>query len=91
MAYGIGCMESISAHSELVWSREGWMITEQRYKYKVFSCYYGEGVHGKCFWFRIFGYGLYFKHPCGALTFSERYGYTHYKVFFGIKVRALKP
>ena len=57
----------------------------------MFTYDYGEGVYGKCLWFRVFGYGLHFKKHDGTLLFSERYRYTPYKVFFGVKVRVLRP
>ena len=60
-------------------------------KYKFFSCSYGDEVADKCFWFRFFGYGLHFKHRDARLLFSERYGYATGKVFFGVRVRVLKP
>jgi len=58
---------------------------------KLFTYDYGDGVYGKCFWFRVCGYGLHFKKHDGMRLFSERYGYDRYFVFFGIKVRTLKP
>ncbi len=60
-------------------------------KNKILSWDYGDGVYGKCFWFRFFGYGLHFKKHDGALFFSERYGYSRYFIFFGIKIKTLKP
>jgi hypothetical protein len=61
-------------------------------KCKFFSYGYGFGVYGKCFWFRLYGYGLHFKkYNKNNLLFSERNGYTPYVVFFGIKVKILKP
>jgi len=60
-------------------------------KYKPFSCDYGEGIEGKCFWFRFFGYGLHFKRHDAGLLFSEREGHAASKVVFRIRVSALKP
>ena len=64
-------------------------MVEQSHRF--FSCAYGEGLNGKCFWFRVFGYGLHFKRHDSELLFSERYGYTPSAVIFGIRVKALKP
>lgn len=58
---------------------------------KVFSFDCGEGVYGKCFWFRVFGYGLHFKKNNARLLFSEGYEPSRYSVFFGIRVRLLRP
>jgi len=52
---------------------------------------YGDGVYGKCFWFRIFGYGLHIKKHDADMLFSERYGYERYYVLFGLRARILKP
>ena len=60
-------------------------------KHKAFSYAYGDGLSGKCFWFRFFGYGLHFKHHDDDLLFSERYGYSRYYVIFGIRVKILTP
>jgi hypothetical protein len=58
---------------------------------KIFSYDYGDGVSGKCLWFRFFGYGFHFKNHDGTLMFSERYGYTPFLVVFGVTIKLLKP
>ena len=63
----------------------------QRKKQQIFCWAYGDGVYGKCLWFRVYGYGLHFKIHNSRLTFSERYGYVKYKVLFGIRIQALRP
>lgn len=68
-------------------------------KYKYFMWDYGNGIMGKCLWFRLCGYGLHFKKYNGMILFSERYGdtdirlygYTAYKIFFRVKIKVLKP
>jgi hypothetical protein len=57
----------------------------------MFCSAYGDGVYGKCLWFRVYGYGLHFKIHNSRLTFSERYGYAKYTVLLGIRMRALRP
>ena len=58
---------------------------------KIFCWCYGDGVYGKCLWFRIFGYGLHFKKHDARMLFSERYGYARYYAFCGVRIRLLKP
>jgi len=67
------------------------MVMTMERNYKFFMWDYGDGVMGKCLWFRFCGYGLHFKKHNGAFLFSERYSHPTYKIFFGIKVKALKP
>ena len=67
--------------------RLGARMTSQR-----FLCWstFRNQAHGWGFWFRIFGYGLYFANklkPC----FSERMGITPYWIIFGVKIAPLKP
>lgn len=42
------------------------------------------------FWFRVFGYGLYFEWS-GELTFSERMQLTNYLRLGKYVIRTLKP
>jgi hypothetical protein len=58
---------------------------------KFFTWDYGNGINGKCLWFRIYGHGLHFKKHDGMFIFSERYGYTPYVILFGVKIKTLKP
>jgi hypothetical protein len=67
----------------------GYWIMKRKYKFFEFD--YGDGVMGKCLWFRIYGYGVHFKKHDGKILFSERYGYMRYFIFWGIKVKFLKP
>ena len=56
---------------------------------KMIAWDYGDGVYGKCFWIRIFGYGLHVKKHNSSMLASERYGFTPYRVIFGFKFKYL--
>ena len=67
------------------------MVGTEVRKHRPFEWAYGEGVYGRCLWFRVFGYGLHFKKHDAGMLFSERHGYRRYYTFFGLRMRVLTP
>jgi len=52
---------------------------------------YGDGLMGRVFWIRIFGYGFKVKKASSPMLFSERNGYRKTHVILGLRFTFLVP